>query len=394
MIWRNIASNFLTLLIVILIAAAAAVAWAKHQFSGPGPSAVAQCVQVAPGASLNAVSKQLAEQGAISSSYIFRAGTDYLDKSRDLKFGSYMVSPNASMEDIVGVITAGGPSTCGTEVTVRIGVRENTTLLRDVDPATGTYEEQARYIPGAAEKPEEIAAAEDQSDVRLRIAMAEGVTSWQVVQALKAADFLSGEITDMPAEGSLAPDTYEVHKGQDRASILAEMSRRQQAILTAAWDSRPFGLPYETPQEALIMASIVEKETGVASERPQVASVFVNRLERGMRLQTDPTVIYGITKGEGVLDRGIRRSELNARTAYNTYQIDGLPPTPIANPGRAAIQAALNPDTTEYVFFVADGTGGHAFARTLEEHNANVARWREIEARRGEATDTPVQTGE
>ena len=394
MIWRNIASNFLTLLIVILIAAAAAVAWAKHQFSGPGPSSVAQCVQVAPGASLNAVSKQLAEQGAISSSYIFRAGTDYLDKSRDLKFGSYMVSPNASMEDIVGVITAGGPSTCGTEVTLRIGVRENTTLLRDVDPGTGTYEEQARYVPGVEDKPQEIAAAEDQSDVRLRITMAEGVTSWQVVEALKAADFLAGEISDVPPEGSLAPDTYEVDKGADRSAILAEMARRQEAILTAAWENRPFGLPYETPQEALIMASIVEKETGVAEERPQVASVFVNRLERGMRLQTDPTVIYGITNGEGVLDRGIRRSELNARTAYNTYQIDGLPPTPIANPGRAAIQAALNPDTTEYVFFVADGTGGHAFARTLEEHNANVARWREIEAQRGQETDSPVQTGE
>lgn len=141
------------------------------------------------------------------------------------------------------------------------------------------------------------------------------------------------------------------------------------------------------------MASIVEKETGVAEERPQVASVFVNRLEQGMRLETDPTVIYGVTKGEGVLDRGLRRSELDRETPYNTYKIDGLPPTPIANPGRAAIEAAVRPAQTDYIFFVADGTGGHAFARTLAEHNANVARWREIEASRGQPTDTPVQGG-
>lgn len=139
------------------------------------------------------------------------------------------------------------------------------------------------------------------------------------------------------------------------------------------------------------MASIVEKETGVSDERPQVASVFVNRLEQGMRLETDPTVIYGITKGQGVLNRGLRRSELNTKTPYNTYRIDGLPPTPIANPGRKAINAALNPADTEYLFFVADGTGGHAFARTLEEHNENVAQWRRIEAERGQATDSPVQ---
>ncbi len=391
MIWRNIASNFLTLLIVLLIAAAAAVAWAKHQFSGPGPSAVAQCVRVAPGASLNAVSQQLAEQGTVSNAYIFRAGADYLDKSRSLKFGDYLVQPGASMEDIVGVITTGGPSTCGTEVLVRVGVRENTVLLRDLNPQTGAFEEMARFNPATEEAPAQIVAAAEQAGSRLRIAMAEGVTSWQVVEALKAAPFMAGEVAEVPAEGSLAPDTYDVERGSDRAALLAEMARRQATILAAEWEARPFGLPYETPEEALIMASIVEKETGVAAERPQVASVFVNRLERGMRLETDPTVIYGVTNGEGVLDRGLRRSELNRVTPYNTYRIDGLPPTPIANPGRAAIRAALNPDTTEYIFFVADGTGGHAFGRTLEEHNANVARWREIERQRGEDASSPVQ---
>jgi UPF0755 protein len=393
MIWRNIASNFLTLLIVLLIAVAAAVAWAKHEFSGPGPSEVAQCVEIAPGASLNAVSQQLAAQGAVSSAYLFRAGADYMDKSRDLKFGSYLVPPRASMQDIVGVVTAGGPSTCGTEVILRVGVRENTVLLRDMNQQTGAFEEMARYNPANEEQPEAITVATESPDARLRITVAEGVTSWQIVEGLKAAGFLSGEIDEVPAEGSLAPDTYEVEKGSSRTALLADMARRQSAILAAEWEARPFGLPYETPEEALIMASIVEKETGVADERPQVASVFVNRLEQGMRLETDPTVIYGITNGQGVLDRGLRRSELNTTTPYNTYRIDGMPPTPIANPGRAAINAALNPAQTDFIFFVADGTGGHAFARTLDEHNRNVARWREIEAQRGEATDSPVQGG-
>ena len=389
--WRNIASNFLTLAIVLLIAAAAAVAWARQEFTGPGPSQVAQCVQVAPGASLNAVSQQLADQGAISNAYIFRAGADYMGKAGQLKFGSYLMQPGASMEDIIGTVTAGGPSTCGTEVIVLVGVRETNILLRDMNSETGAYEEMARYNPASAERPEVISEAEDRDDLRLRVVMAEGVTSWQVVEALKAAEFLAGEVSELPAEGSLAPDTYAVNKGDDRAAILTEMVRRQEAILAAEWEARPFGLPYDNPQEALIMASIVEKETGVAAERPQVASVFVNRLERGMRLETDPTVIYGVTGGQGILDRGLRRSELNTVTPYNTYRVDGLPPTPIANPGRAAIHAALNPDTTDYIFFVADGTGGHAFSRTLEEHNAAVARWREIERQRGEPADSPVQ---
>lgn len=393
MIWRNIASNFFTLLVVLLIAAAGAVAWAKKEYSGPGPSDVAQCVRVAPGASLNAVSKQLAAQGAISNSYIFRAGADYTDQSQNLRFGSYLMPPRASMSDIVGAITKGGPSTCGTEVILLVGVRENNVLLRDTNPDTGAYEEIARYNPANAAAPEEIMKAQDQADVRVRVTIAEGATSWMVAEGLKAAGFLTGEIADVPAEGSLAPETYSVEKGKDRGEILTEMAARQTAILAEEWENREFGLPYETPEDALIMASIVEKETGVSGERPQVASVFVNRMNEGMRLETDPTVIYGITNGEGVMERGLRRSELAAPTPYNTYRIDGLPPTPIANPGRAAIHAALNPAKTDYLFFVADGSGGHAFARTLAEHNANVAKWREIEAGRGNATDTPVQGG-
>ncbi|SIQ04600.1 UPF0755 protein [Paracoccus thiocyanatus] len=390
MIWRHIASNFLTLLIVILIAVAAAVAWAKHQYTSPGPHAVAACVRVAPGASLNAVSQQLAEQGVVSNAYVFRAGADYAGKSRALKYGSYLMPPGASMEDIVRAITAGGPSTCGTEVVFRIGVRENSVILRDMDAETGEFAEQAKYNPAGEPAPEAIVAAQARPDARLRISVAEGVTSWQVAEGLKQAGFLEGEVADLPEEGSLAPDTYDVEKGADRAEILAEMERRQAAILAAAWEAREPDLPYASAEEALIMASIIEKETGQPEERRVVASVFVNRLRQGMRLETDPTVIYGITEGRGVLDRGIRGSELRRRTAYNTYQIDGLPPTPIANPGRAAIAAALDPEDTDFVFFVADGSGGHAFGRTLEEHNRNVARWREIERQRGEPL-SPVQ---
>lgn len=384
MMWRNIVSNFLTFAVLLLAGLAAAIAWARHQYAAPGPSDIAQCVQVAPGSSLTAVSQRLAEQGAISYPYIFRAGADYAGKARSLRYGSYLVPAHASMSDIVEVITAGGPSTCGTEVIFRVGVRGNSVVLRDINPETGKYEERFKYNPGVEAAPEAIVKAQDQADARLRLAVAEGVTSFQIVEGMKAAGFMSGEVKAVPAEGVLAPDTYEVKKGADRQSLLDEMTARQTRILQQSWDDRMIGLPYKTPEEALIMASIVEKETGVPSERAEVASVFVNRLDQGMRLQTDPTVIYGLTKGKEVLGRGLRRSELRGKTPYNTYVINGLPPTPIANPGRAAIEAALNPAKTDYLFFVADGTGGHAFSKTLQEHEANVVKWREIEANRGQ----------
>jgi UPF0755 protein len=195
-------------------------------------------------------------------------------------------------------------------------------------------------------------------------------------------DILEGDPGERPPEGMLAPDSYEVTPGDERAAILAEMQERQVLRINAAWEGRSADAAVETPEEMLILASIIEKETGVAEERGQVASVFTNRLKRGMRLQTDPTVIYGVTQGEGVLGRGLRQSELRRVTPWNTYVIEGLPPTPIANPGFASLEAAVNPDETDYLFFVADGTGGHAFAETLAEHNRNVVKWRQIEAER------------
>ncbi|SIS69348.1 endolytic transglycosylase MltG [Phaeovulum vinaykumarii] len=380
--WRHIVSNFLTLLVVILIGLGTLAAWVKHQYEGPGPLAEAVCVRVAPGAALSTVSEDLAAQGVVSSSYIFRVGADYAGRANALKYGSYLIPEGASMSQVVGVLTDGGPSTCGSELNYRVGVNATRIILRELDPVTGRYVEKAKFDPLSEEVPAEVSSELSKSDLRVRVTLAEGVTSWQVVEALKAAPFLTGNVEEVPDEGTLSPQSYEVTRGSDRAALLAEMEARQSAILAAAWAARADGLPYESPEEALIMASIVEKETGIAEERARVAAVFVNRLRRGMKLQTDPTVIYGVTRGQGVLGRGLRQSELRRETPWNTYVIDGLPQTPIANPGRAAIAAALNPAQTDDLYFVADGTGGHVFATTLAEHNRNVARWREIEAQR------------
>lgn len=378
--WRHIASNFLTIAILILVAAAGAVAWGQRQYSGPGPLAEAICFKVERGASFRSVAADLAERGAITSQYILRVGADYEEKADSLKAGSFLIRPDASMREIVDSVTKSGQSTCGTEVNYRIGVNAADVILRELDPATDAYVEVVKFDPAAGEAPAEYAARIEDADVRYRVTLAEGVTSWQVVEALKRAEFLAGEPGDVPAEGHLSPDSYEVTRGSERRALLGEMVRRQDAVLAELWPDRDEGLPYATPEEALIMASIVEKETGIPEERPLVASVFLNRLADGMKLQTDPTVIYGLTKGQGVLGRGLRQSELRGRTPWNTYVIDGLPPTPIANPGRDSIAAALHPAATDFLYFVADGSGGHVFAATLAEHNANVAKWRAIEA--------------
>jgi UPF0755 protein len=389
--WRSIASNALTLFIVIMVAVAALVAWGRNEFVKPGPLAGPICLQVERGASLSGVSRNLEERGAITDARIFRIGAEYADRADDLKFGSYMVPGGASMSEVLEAITASGRSTCGRDLNYRIGVTRSDAILSELDLATNAYVEVVRFDAGVEPVPPEYVEVADDPALVIRVTVAEGVTSWQVVDALKKADFLQGSLETVPPEGSLAPGGYEVTRGQERAELIAEMSEKQAAILAEAWAGRADGLPYDTPEEALIMASIIEKETGVAAERGLVASVFVNRLQQGMRLQTDPTVIYGVTKGEGVLGRGLRQSELRRETPYNTYVIDGLPPGPIANPGAEAIKAAMAPDTTDYLFFVADGTGGHAFAKTLDEHNENVARWRAIEAAQGAEEETGVQ---
>jgi len=381
---RHIAANALTMLIVGLAVLAAVIAWGQREFTTAGPLEEAICLRVERGSSITAVSRQLEAQGAVTLPAVFRIGANYTEKSGQLRFGSYLIRPGASMEEILDVITRGGQSTCGTEVNFRIGVTAASTVARELDPVTSAYVEVASFDWETEELPQEYLDLAAQPDTRFRVTVAEGATSWQIVEALGRAPFLSGEIVELPAEGALAPDSYEVARDADRAALIAQMEAQQARILEQLWATRVEGLPIATPEEAMILASIIEKETGVADERRQVASVFVNRLNMGMRLQTDPTVIYGVTQGRGALGRGLRQSELQAATPYNTYVIDGLPPTPIANPGRASIAAALDPDDTPYIYFVADGTGGHAFATNLADHNRNVARWRQIEAGRNQ----------
>jgi UPF0755 protein len=219
--------------------------------------------------------------------------------------------------------------------------------------------------------------------IRYAVTIPEGWTSWQVVQRVNADERLTGTIDTLPPEGSILPGSYDYLPGDTRQSVIDRMQQAMTTALAEVWEDRDPDLPLASAAELLILASIVERETGVAAERPQVAAVFVNRLREGMRLQSDPTIIYGITLGQSTLDRGLRRSEIDKETPYNTYQIDGLPPTPIANPGIEALRAVAHPDSHDYLYFVAKGatpSEGHVFAETYAEHQQNVARYREIEA--------------
>jgi UPF0755 protein len=223
-----------------------------------------------------------------------------------------------------------------------------------------------------------------------QVTIPEGLTSEQAVARLLENDVLSGSVREIPKEGSLLPETYRFPRGFTREQMLQRMTADQRRAVADIWAKRALNLPLRTPEELVVLASIVEKETGKASERARVAAVFVNRLSRRMKLQSDPTIIYGLVGGKGSLGRPILRSDIDRPTAYNTYVIDGLPPGPIANPGRAALEATANPLQTKELYFVADGTGGHVFAETLEEHNRNVARWREIERQQnGQAAPAP-----
>jgi UPF0755 protein len=318
------------LLATALIAAAAAYGgwvWVNQQFEAPGPSEAQTTLMLPRGAGLIAIAGQLEREGVIEDARLFRLMVQIDQGERSLRAGEYRIPEAASMRDIYALL------------------REGRTLMHPVTAA-------------------------------------EGLTTAMIVRIVEASDVLTGEITRIPAEGALLPETYMVDRGTPRQAVIDRMAAAQADLLAQAWPGRAENLPYSTPEEAIIIASIVEKETSVASERPLVASVFVNRLRRGMRLQSDPTIIYGITQGEP-LGRGIRRSELdNTNNPYNTYHINGLTPTPIANPGRDSILAVLNPPQTDYLFFVADGTGGHAFSATYAEHNRNVAVWRRIERER------------
>ena len=321
---RNMAANTISILIVAGIVLLVAIGIAKREYTAPGPLREEVIVVLRKGAGLKDTSRILAEHGVIENEFLFRLGARYRREDRAIRYGEYLIPAGISMEEVLALLVRG-------------------------------------------------------ETIEHKLTVAEGLTSYRIVEMLRASLILTGEIAEVPPEGSLAPDTYFIQRNQSRSDLLARMTEAQAAALAQAWEMRAPDLPLTSPEEVLILASIVEKETGVADERGRVASVFLNRLKRGMPLQSDPTVVYGVTGGEGPLGRGLRRSELGRATPYNTYLIAGLPPTPIAAPGREAIMAVVNPEETDFLYFVADGSGGHVFATTLRQHNRNVAAWRRIE---------------
>jgi UPF0755 protein len=313
------------------VLAAAFAALLAFEIWGPGPSAAPTSVILPSGEGVRGVARDLGGARVVRSPAVFVVAAELSGAGQSLKAGEYAFTPHASLAAVLDAIRRG--------------------LI-----------------------------------VRRFVTIPEGLSSVQVADILAADPVLSGP-TPVPPEGSILPETYQVRRGETRAAVVARMERAQVALLERLWATRAAGLPYHDPEQVVILASVVEKETAVPAERPKVAAVFLNRLRQGMRLGSDPTVIYGLTRGRP-LGHGLTVSELASDTPWNTYRVAGLPPTPIGNPGRASLEAALAPAKTDDLYFVADGTGGHAFSATLEEHQRNVAHWREIEKRAGAARGT------
>jgi UPF0755 protein len=320
-------NGLLTLMLVTGGVFLALLYFVKVQFDRPGPLTTSVVVVIPKGEGVNRIAERLERDEVIADRGLFMTSIIYfiyLRGTGNLKAGEYEFRKHASMRQVLDTLVEG----------------------KSIDH---------------------------------RISFAEGLTSEQIVERLRTNPDLEGSIAEIPAEGTLLPDTYRFQIGDTRVDILERMQAGQQKFLAKMWDERDPDIVVRTPAEAVILASIVEKETSRADERPRIASVFQNRLRKNMRLQSDPTIIYGLVGGKGALDHPIQQEELDREPVYNTYKINGLPPTPIANPGRAAIEAVLKPAKTKDLYFVADGTGGHAFAPSLAEHNKNVVRWREVE---------------
>jgi peptidoglycan lytic transglycosylase G len=313
-----------TLLIVLSIAAAAVLFIGRQRFEAPGPLAEDKMVNIPRGLGIRDIADLLQREGVIDQPYVFMGGVIALKARGELKYGEYQFTKNSSVADVVDTITEG------------------------------------KVIQHAVTVPE-------------------GLTSEQIVARLLENDGLAGQIKEIPREGTLLPETYRFTRGMTREQIIQRMQQAHRRVLQEVWERRMQDLPVKTPEQLVTLASIVEKETGRPDERTRVAAVFVNRLKSRIRLQSDPTIIYGLTGGKGSLGRPILKSEIEQPTPYNTYVVDGLPPGPIANPGRASLEAAANPARTKELYFVADGTGGHVFSENYTEHQKNVARLRGIE---------------
>ncbi len=312
------------LLLAVVIFSAGAFFYFKHQFSSVSVVKQNTSIMVSPGEGGSSIANELYRNGLIAEPWVFKVAILVTGNSSKLRSGEYAIPAGATQEKILNI------------------------LLFD--------------------KP-----------VFYKITLPEGALSEEIRQKIVAEDKLKGDLPAEIPEGLFKPETYVFARGTERSAILKQMQDAQKKILAELWEKRAPNLPLKTPEEALVLASIVEKETGTDGERAKVASVFINRLRKGYKLQSDPTIIYGITGGQGKLNRPIYRTDILRKTDFNTYVIDALPPGPICNPGEAALRATLQPDETEYLYFVADGTGGHAFSKTLQEHNRNVVNWRKIE---------------
>ncbi len=325
----RVVSGLFTVALVSMLAISGSGVVLYSQYERAGPLEAARTVVVPKGKGRIQIAEYLETEGVISNRWTFVAGHLFQSmfgpkKNLDLKAGEYEVKEHASMRQVLETLTEG-------------------------------------------------------KSIQYKVAVPEGLTSQQIVERLKADLNLSGEVTSIPAEGTLLPDTYLISKGMGRQELIDRMQAQLKDFLAPIWEKRRAELPLRTPEEAIIFASIVEKETGKPEERDRVSAVFHNRLKKGMRLQSDPTIVYGLAGGQGSLGRAITKPDIESKTPYNTYQINGLPPGAICNPGRASLEAALNPAATNDVYFVADGSGGHAFSETLKEHNAAVHKWREVE---------------
>lgn len=306
--------------ILAILAVAGVGAWGYRAFERPGPHGEAVLVVIPPGIGVGGIVQRLQQAGVIERPFVFALGARLL-RGRSLRAGEYEIPAHASAHAIVDLLASG-----------RTYVR--------------------------------------------RLTVPEGLTTAEVLAVVAAAEGLSGEVAQRPEEGVLLPETYHYSYGDERGALVARMAAAMRRTLAELWERRAPDLPFATPREALILASIVEKETGLEAERGRVAAVFVNRLKRGMRLESDPTVVYALSRGGEPLGHPLSREDLEVDDPYNTYRNTGLPPGPIANPGRAALAAVLSPMATDELYFVADGQGGHRFARTYAEHLKNVARYR------------------
>lgn len=327
---------FLTSALLVVLLVGGVLYWGKSLYEERGPLTENAVVIIPTGSTLDDIATLLEKAGVISNRWVFEGASKFFENTGRLKAGEYAFIPAMTMRQVMEEIVAG------------------------------------RSIQHAMTVPE-------------------GVTSAQVVDKLSAEPLLTGTLTTIPPEGSLLPETYKFTRGASRKQLLERMSKAQAEALAEIWAGRDPSIPLKSPEELVILASIVEKETGIAAERPRIAGVFVNRLRKGMKLQSDPTILYGLYGGAAwKQSRTIMRSDLQRPNPYNTYQITGLPPGPIANPGRAAMEAVAHPEETGELYFVADGTGGHVFAATLDDHNKNVARWRALQQAQGAGGNAPV----